>query len=78
MQNRALLGSVDHFTRKPNRPTPRAAFLSHVHKDHLVGLETYDASFIYCSQATKEVMHIFGTIVDWESCFYVFKPVGIV
>ena len=46
---------VDHFTRKPDRPSPRAAFLSHVHKDHLVGLETYDASFIYCSQATKEV-----------------------
>jgi len=46
---------VDHFTLKPNRPPPRAAFLSHVHKDHMVGLETYCSSFVYCSHATKEV-----------------------
>jgi ribonuclease BN (tRNA processing enzyme) len=46
---------VDHFTLKPTRPPPRAAFLSHVHKDHMSGLETYASSFVYCSHATKQV-----------------------
>ena len=47
--------AVDHFTHKPHRRPPRAAFLSHVHKDHMNGLERYDSSLIYCSHATKEV-----------------------
>lgn len=46
---------VDHFSHKQHRPPPRAAFLSHIHKDHMTGLERYDSSFIYCSQATKDV-----------------------
>ncbi len=32
-----------------------ACFLSHVHSDHLVGLESPGGPFIYCSPATKEV-----------------------
>jgi DNA cross-link repair 1C protein len=47
--------AVDHFTHKPHRRPPRAAFLSHVHQDHMNGLECYDSSLIYCSHATKEV-----------------------
>ena len=57
---------VDHFTHKPHRPSPRAAFLSHIHKDHTNGLETYNSSFVYCSQATKEVRHINLVETDFE------------
>ena len=32
-----------------------ACFLSHVHSDHLLGLESPGLPFIYCSPATKEV-----------------------
>ena len=56
LKRRVDISLVDHFTQKSNRPTPRAAFLSHVHKDHLTGLERYDSSFVYCSHATKEVL----------------------
>jgi phosphoribosyl 1,2-cyclic phosphodiesterase len=53
-----LINSVDHFTLKNDRPSPQAAFLSHVHRDHMVGLETYNSSFVYCSKATYEVLHL--------------------
>ena len=68
----ALLKSVDHFTTKSGRPSPRAAFLSHVHKDHMTGLETYMSSFVYCSHATKEVLDMYYlnlTRVSWYSAF---------
>jgi DNA cross-link repair 1C protein len=35
---------------------PLACFLSHVHSDHLVGLESLKAPFVYCSAATKEIL----------------------
>ncbi|KAI0973361.1 artemis protein [Xylaria arbuscula] len=47
---------VDFFRRLPGFPPPLACFLSHVHSDHLAGLETFDRSFIYCSAATKEIL----------------------
>ncbi|KAI0904722.1 artemis protein [Ustulina deusta] len=47
---------VDFFRRLPGFPPPLACFLSHVHSDHLAGLETFDGSFIYCSAATKEIL----------------------
>ncbi|KAI1278213.1 artemis protein [Xylaria sp. FL0933] len=47
---------VDFFRRQPGFPPPLACFLSHVHSDHLAGLETFDGSFIYCSAATKEIL----------------------
>ncbi|KAI1820695.1 hypothetical protein F4861DRAFT_49415 [Xylaria intraflava] len=47
---------VDFFRRQPELPPPLACFLSHVHSDHLAGLETFNGSFIYCSAATKEIL----------------------
>ncbi|GAW13704.1 hypothetical protein ANO14919_030930 [Xylariales sp. No.14919] len=47
---------VDYFRRLPDFPPPLACFLSHVHSDHLAGLETFDGSFVYCSAATKEIL----------------------
>lgn len=48
---------IDHFrlSSEPTRP-PLAYFLSHVHSDHLQGLESCKSPFIYCSPATKEIL----------------------
>lgn len=35
---------------------PLACFLSHVHSDHLRGLESYKSPFIYCSAVTREIL----------------------
>ena len=32
---------VDYFRRQPEYPPPLACFLSHIHSDHLAGLESY-------------------------------------
>ena len=48
---------IDYFRRSPYEPPPLAAFLSHVHSDHLAGLESLRAPFVYCSPATREVSH---------------------
>ncbi|KAL9099666.1 MAG: hypothetical protein Q9163_004867 [Psora crenata] len=45
---------VDYFRKLPQRKPPLAAFLSHVHSDHLYGLESLKAPFVYCSPATRE------------------------
>ncbi|KAI3324205.1 hypothetical protein HD806DRAFT_494433 [Xylariaceae sp. AK1471] len=47
---------VDFFRRLPGFPPTLGCFLSHVHSDHLAGLETFDGSFIYCSAATREIL----------------------
>ncbi|KAI1750254.1 hypothetical protein F4782DRAFT_509804 [Xylaria castorea] len=47
---------VDFFRLPPDFPPPSACFLSHVHSDHLAGLETFNGTFIYCSAATKEIV----------------------
>jgi DNA cross-link repair 1C protein len=48
---------IDHFrlSVETSRP-PLAYFLSHVHSDHLEGLESCKSPFIYCSPATKEII----------------------
>lgn len=46
---------VDYFRKNLDRPSPLACFLSHVHSDHLSGLESLRSPFVYCSAATKEV-----------------------
>ncbi|KAI1814257.1 hypothetical protein GGS20DRAFT_549191 [Poronia punctata] len=46
---------VDYFRKLKEYP-PLACFLSHVHSDHLAGLDTFDGSFIYCSAATREIL----------------------
>ncbi|CAG8974477.1 hypothetical protein HYALB_00010863 [Hymenoscyphus albidus] len=47
---------VDFFRRDPALRPPLACFLSHVHSDHLAGLESFKSPFIYCSAATKEML----------------------
>lgn len=48
---------VDFFRpgSQAGRP-PLAYFLSHVHSDHLIGLETCKSPLIYCSPATREIL----------------------
>ena len=36
--------------------TVKACFLSHIHSDHLVGLEALRCKFVYCSAATRELL----------------------
>ena len=45
---------IDYFRHQPEHKAPLACFLSHVHSDHLMGLETFRAPFVYCSAATRE------------------------
>ncbi|KAG5927540.1 hypothetical protein E4U42_002117 [Claviceps africana] len=47
---------IDFFRRHPNRTPPLACFLSHVHSDHLAGLESLRSPFVYCSSATREIL----------------------
>ncbi|KAF1914118.1 beta-lactamase-like protein [Ampelomyces quisqualis] len=47
---------IDYFRQQPEFRPPLACFLSHVHSDHLVGLESMRAPFVYCSAATKEIL----------------------
>ncbi|KAH7391140.1 beta-lactamase-like protein [Phaeosphaeria sp. MPI-PUGE-AT-0046c] len=47
---------IDYFRQQPDYKAPLACFLSHVHSDHLVGLESMRAPFVYCSAATKEIL----------------------
>ncbi|EPE30826.1 Metallo-hydrolase/oxidoreductase [Glarea lozoyensis ATCC 20868] len=47
---------VDQFRPIPGERPPLACFLSHIHKDHLGGLENLKAPFVYCSPATKEIL----------------------
>ncbi|KAI9703485.1 MAG: hypothetical protein M1820_005789 [Bogoriella megaspora] len=47
---------IDYFRQIPDSCPPLAVFLSHVHSDHLQGLESLKAPFIYCSHATRELL----------------------
>ncbi|KAI9047484.1 hypothetical protein LZ554_008203 [Drepanopeziza brunnea f. sp. 'monogermtubi'] len=49
---------VDYFRPAAGLAPPRACFLSHVHSDHLAGLDSkhWKTSFIYCSPATREIL----------------------
>ncbi|KAH3907347.1 hypothetical protein HBH56_193530 [Parastagonospora nodorum] len=47
---------IDYFRQQPQFTPPLACFLSHVHSDHLLGLESMRAPFVYCSAATKEIL----------------------
>ena len=44
---------IDYFRPDPNSRPPLAFCLSHVHSDHLVGLESCKSPFIYCSPGEK-------------------------
>ncbi|KAF2627553.1 hypothetical protein BU25DRAFT_392709 [Macroventuria anomochaeta] len=47
---------LDYFRQQSEHKAPLACFLSHVHSDHLSGLETLRAPFVYCSAATREIL----------------------
>jgi hypothetical protein len=47
---------IDYFRTHPGRPPPAAYFLSHVHSDHLLGLESVKMPFVYCSATTKHIL----------------------
>ncbi|TPX21520.1 hypothetical protein DIZ76_015479 [Coccidioides immitis] len=47
---------IDYFRKNPDRPPPQACFLSHVHSDHLQGLESLRSPFVYCSAATRKIL----------------------
>ncbi|KAK4200835.1 beta-lactamase-like protein [Triangularia verruculosa] len=47
---------VDFFRSHPDIRPPLACFLSHIHSDHLAGLENLRSPFVYCSAATKEML----------------------
>ncbi|KAJ3525035.1 hypothetical protein NM208_g11815 [Fusarium decemcellulare] len=47
---------IDFFRRNADSQPPLACFLSHVHSDHLAGLESLRSPFVYCSAATREIL----------------------
>ncbi|TEA14653.1 Protein artemis [Colletotrichum sidae] len=47
---------IDFFRRHSGRRPPLACFLSHVHSDHLAGLDSLRSPFVYCSAATREIL----------------------
>lgn len=47
---------VDNFRQNANANPPLACFLSHIHSDHLAGLESLRSPFVYCSAATREML----------------------
>lgn len=47
---------VDFFRRQADSSPPLACFLSHIHSDHLAGLESLRSPFVYCSHATKVML----------------------
>ncbi|KAJ4270522.1 hypothetical protein NW762_002209 [Fusarium torreyae] len=47
---------IDFFRQNAGARPPLACFLSHVHSDHLAGLESLRSPFVYCSAATREIL----------------------
>lgn len=47
---------IDYFRTHPGKPPPAAYFLSHVHSDHLLGLESVRMPFVYCSATTRRIL----------------------
>ncbi len=47
---------IDYFRTVPGSRPPLAYFLSHVHSDHLVGLESCKSPFIYCTPGTRDIL----------------------
>lgn len=48
--------AIDYFRFRARPQPPRLCLLSHVHSDHLAGLETLRGPFVYCSAATREIL----------------------
>lgn len=48
--------AIDYFRPHAGYAPPLACFLSHVHSDHLAGLEGLRSPFVYCSAATRAML----------------------
>ncbi|KAF4976593.1 hypothetical protein FZEAL_6771 [Fusarium zealandicum] len=48
--------AFDFFRHNVGAQPPLACFLSHVHSDHLAGLDSLRSPFVYCSAATREIL----------------------
>lgn len=46
---------VDFFRNVVDDP-PLACFLSHIHSDHIAGLDTFKGRLVYCSAATRAML----------------------
>ncbi|KAH8763581.1 beta-lactamase-like protein [Diaporthe sp. PMI_573] len=46
---------VDFFRNVVDDP-PLACFLSHIHSDHIAGLDTFKGRLVYCSAATRAIL----------------------
>ena len=55
---------VDYFRDVPHSKAPTAYFLSHVHSDHIQGLESNKSIPTYCTAATREILLRLETRVD--------------
>jgi len=47
---------IDYFRHHPGKVPPSACFLSHIHSDHLLGLDVLKMPFVYCSAATRRIL----------------------
>lgn len=47
---------VDYFRHHATKSPPKACFLSHIHSDHLQGLESLRMPFVYCSHVTRSLL----------------------
>lgn len=47
---------IDYFHHHPGKVPPSACFLSHIHSDHLLGLEVLKMPFVYCTAATRRIL----------------------
>ncbi|KAL3293002.1 artemis protein [Colletotrichum asianum] len=47
---------IDFFRKHAGHHPPLACFLSHIHSDHLAGLESLRSPFVYCSAATRQML----------------------
>ena len=47
---------IDYFRTHPDKAPPAACFLSHIHSDHLLGLESLKMPFVYCSATTRRLL----------------------
>lgn len=47
---------IDYFRADPGKPRPAVCLLSHIHSDHLLGLESLKMPFVYCSATTRRLL----------------------
>ena len=72
--------AVDYFRRISGLNPPLACFLSHVHSDHLAGLETLKSPllvYLELSNALADIVLVFTAPPLQKSCFFDSKDILI-